>query len=507
MTSGAGDRRGVGQQAGAELADADAAGERAHGPWAARHRDRRRDGVEAEGREGGVHLAAKLGAAVDMGARVPELLGPHPRGGGPEPPLTARLSCGSESWEDHGVGEHTVHAEPVSAQLAIENERLQRALRARLSEEQALRRVATLVARAHEPGRVLTRVTEEVGRHLNADTAALARYDAPGWATIVALWSPPHVEPYFTVGRQIDLSPQTALGRVRATAAPARVDSYAGMPGRFVSEVRASGIRATVAAPIVADGLLWGAFVVSSRWGPWSEEAEQRLGVFAELVAHAVASVHTRLKLKESRARIVQAADDARRRIERDLHDGAQQRLVGVLISLRLAARAAEPATAAALERCIDEQLAALAELRDLARGLHPAVLVQHGLPSGLDMLAARSPVPVVVRAPPGPRLSPAAETALYFVAAEALTNVAKYAHASAAEVTLRSDGRWAEITIADEGVGGARPEVGGGVRGLCDRVEALGGRLTLASAPAAGTTVRARVPVATESPVITRLA
>jgi len=451
--------------------------------------------VEAEGREGGVHLAAKPGAAVGMGARVPELLGPHPRGGRPEPPLTARLSCGSDSWEDHGVGEHTVHAEPVSAQLAIENERLQRALRARLSEEQALRRVATLVARAHEPGRVLTRVTEEVGRHLNADTAAMARYDAPGWATIVALWSPPHVEPYFTVGRQIDLSPQTALGRVRATAAPARVDSYAGMPGHFVSEVRASGIRATVAAPILADGLLWGAFVVSSRSGPWSEEAEQRLGVFAELVAHAVASVHTRLKLKESRARIVQAADDARRRIERDLHDGAQQRLVGVLISLRLAARAAEPATAAALERCIDEQLAALAELRDLARGLHPAVLAERGLPAALEMLAARSPVPVVVRAPAGGRPAPALETALYFVAAEALTNVAKYAQASAAEVTLACGDGWAQITVADDGVGGADARAGGGLRGLCDRVEALGGQLSVTST-AAGTTVTARVPL-----------
>jgi signal transduction histidine kinase len=294
------------------------------------------------------------------------------------------------------------------------------------------------------------------------------------------------------------LVPQLALGRVYATGAPARVDSYEGMPGNFPAEVRASGIRATVAAPILVDGTLWGAFVASSRSQPWTAEAEARLAAFAELVAHAVANADARIKLKQSRARIVEAADDARRRIERDLHDGAQQRLVGVLISLRLAARAAEPATAAALERCIEDQLTALSELRDLARGLHPAVLVERGLPAALEMLAARSPVPVVVDAQVDRRLSPAHETALYFVAAEALTNVAKYAHASAAVVTLRADDRWAEIAVADDGVGGAKAQAGGGLRGLCDRVEALGGQLTLVSATA-GTSVTARVAVATD--------
>jgi len=398
------------------------------------------------------------------------------------------------------VDDRGVHAtEPYPAQLVVENERLQRALQARLNEEQALRRVATLVARAHEPGAVLARVSQEVGRHLNAHTAVTVRYDAADRATILATWTAPHVAPHFTVGRQIELAPQTALARVRATGAPARVDSYEGMPGSFPQEVRDSGIRATVAAPILVDGQLWGAFAAASRSAPWTSEAEVRLGAFAELVAHAVANVDARIKLKESRARIVQAADDARRRIERDLHDGAQQRLVGVLISLRLAARAAEPATAAALERCIDDQLRALAELRDLARGLHPAVLVERGLPAALEMLAARSPVPVIVDPQLDRRLSPAHETALYFVAAEALTNVAKYAHATAAEITLRADERWAEMTVADDGVGGAKTNAGGGLRGLCDRVEALGGSLTVASV-AAGTSVQARVPLTADS-------
>ena len=145
---------------------------------------------------------------------------------------------------------------PYRAQLVVENERLQLALRARLQEEEALRRVATLVARAHEPGAVLTRVTEEVGRHLQALTTVTVRYDPDGWGTIVAIWSAAPNQPAFTVGYRMELVPQLALGRVYATGAPARVDSYEGMPGSFPAEVRASGIRATVAAPVLVDGKL-----------------------------------------------------------------------------------------------------------------------------------------------------------------------------------------------------------------------------------------------------------
>jgi signal transduction histidine kinase len=163
-------------------------------------------------------------------------------------------------------------------------------------------------------------------------------------------------------------------------------------------------------------------------------------------------------------------------------------------------ARSAEPATATALRGCIEDLHTALAELRELARGLHPAVLTERGVPAALQTLAARSPVPVVLDADLDGRLPPAHEAALYFVAAEALTNVAKYAKASAVEVTLHGDDRWAEIAVADDGVGGARAEDGSGLRGLGDRVEALGGRLTLTSTRGHGTTVRARVPVAREN-------
>ena len=400
------------------------------------------------------------------------------------------------------MDDRAVHTtEPSPAQLEVENERLQGVLRARLKEEEALRRVATLVAREYAPEVVLALVTEEVGRHLNADTAATLRYDAPDRATVVAIWIAPHVPPSpFYVGKQIEVVPGMPTARVYETLAPARVDSYEGVPGRFAEELRARGSRGTVAAPILVDGRLWGVFAAGSTTEPFSSDSEARLGAFAELVAQAIANVDARIKLKESRARIVEAADDARRRIERDLHDGAQQRLVGVALSLRLVAKRAEPATAAAIDGCIEELLTSLAELRELARGLHPAVLTERGLVPALQMLAARSPVPVVLTADLDGRLLLAHEAALYFVAAEALTNVAKYAGATAAEVTLHGYNGWAEIVVADDGIGGAHTDGGSGLRGLCDRVEALGGRLTLASAPGAGTTVRARLPVATDS-------
>jgi len=279
------------------------------------------------------------------------------------------------------------------------------------------------------------------------------------------------------------------------------VDSYEGMAGEYAAELRRIGMRGAVAAPILVDGHLWGAVAAASTGDPFTSDAEARLGAFAELVGQAIANVDARIKLRESRARIVEAAYEARRRIERDLHDGAQQRLVGLALSLRLVARRAEPATATAIEGCIEELMTALAELRELARGLHPAVLSERGLQPALEMLAARSAVPVVLEAELDGRLPSAHEAALYFVAAEALTNVAKYAGANTATLTLRGDGRWAEISVTDDGVGGARIERGSGLRGLTDRVEALGGRLTVTSAPGEGTTVSARVPMVADVP------
>jgi len=397
------------------------------------------------------------------------------------------------------VDEQAVHAlDRASGALAVENERLQRELRARLEEERALRRVVTLVARQHEPEMVLRVVTEEVARHLGADAALTVRYDRPERATIVAEWSAPGVAAFPGDG-EIEMTPELAVAQVYATRAPGRADSYEDLSGAYPALLRQIGMRASVAAPILVDGHLWGAVAAASTAEPFPAGAEVRLGAFAELVAQAIANVDARVKLKESRARIVEAADEARRRIERDLHDGAQQRLVSLALSLRFLARRAEPATATAIEGCIEDLQTALADLRELARGLHPAVLTERGLQSALPSLTAHSPVPVVLDDRLEGRLPSAHETALYFVAAEALTNVAKYAGASTATVTLRSDDGWAEISIVDDGVGGARAEQGSGLRGLADRVEALGGRLAVASPPGEGTTVSARLPMAAE--------
>ncbi len=387
--------------------------------------------------------------------------------------------------------------EPVrdAIALSLENERLQLELRARLEEQQALRRVATTVARQHRPGEVLDLVTHEVARHLDADAAMLARYDGPGLATVLSDWAAPGLG-VFPSGEQITIGGPTALAQIQATHAPTRVDTYEGIAGDYPAQLRSLGVRASVAAPVIVDGELWGAVAAASVGPPFASDAEVRLGAFAELVAQAIANVDARQQLTESRARIVEAADEARRRIERDLHDGAQQRLVALAISLGMVAKSAEPRTAAAVETCVRELHTALDELRELARGIHPVVLTERGLEPALEALASRSPVPVRIDAELGDRLPPAQEAALYYVAAEALTNVAKHAHAAVTDVRLDLPDGWAQLTVSDDGVGGAAVGGGSGLRGLVDRLDALGGTISVTSSPGAGTTVRARVPL-----------
>ena len=380
-----------------------------------------------------------------------------------------------------------------SADLRAENERLQTALQARLDEVEALRRVATLVARNGAPEEVLDLVTREVARHLRADAAMTARFDGPNVATVLSDWAASGLDP-FPVNTPIALDPGTVLEQVQRTGRPARTDSYEELEGAHAEEVREIGMHAGVGAPILVDGELWGAVAAGSAGAPFTADSEQRLHAFAELVGQAIANVDARAKLRESRARIVEAADTARRKLERDLHDGAQQRLVGLAIQLRLLTLRLGPD--AGIEPCIQELLDALEELRDLARGLHPAVLSERGLVPALEALATRSPVPAVVDATLAARLPEPQEVAFYFVAAEALANVAKYAGATQVEIRVRDTGDGAWIEIADDGAGGASPGGGSGLRGLRDRVEALDGRLRVESPPGVGTTVRAEVPL-----------
>jgi PAS domain S-box-containing protein len=367
----------------------------------------------------------------------------------------------------------------------------------RLADEQAaLRRVATAVAAEHESTRLFALVSEEVGRLLDARTAHMFRFDPDGQAgSIIGGWglSPEHVLP---AGTRMKLDGDTAVTRVWRTGRAARMDSYEEAEGELAAQLRGWGVRAVVAAPVFLGGSLWGAVVVSSMDpDPFPEDAEQRISYFAELAAQALANAQAREELAASRARIVAAGDAERRRLERNLHDGAQQRLVSLALMLRLAAR--RHPDDADLARAGDELSQALQELRELARGIHPAVLTERGLEPAVRALADRAPVPVELAVSLGDdRLPGPVEAAAYYVVSEALTNVAKYADATLVHVTIeRVAPDLAQITVSDDGVGGAHPDSGTGLRGLSDRVEALNGRLTIDSPLGTGTTLRATLP------------
>jgi signal transduction histidine kinase len=198
-----------------------------------------------------------------------------------------------------------------------------------------------------------------------------------------------------------------------------------------------------------------------------------------------------------SRARIVAATDEERRRLERDLHDGAQQRLVGLSLKLALAQVGADPAAADALASAQADLEGALAELREFARGVHPSILREDGLDAALETLARRASVPVDVSGSVGERLPDAVELATYFFVSEALTNVAKHAGASRVDVTVDVRGAVLRVSVADDGVGGAEADIGSGLAGLADRLAALGGTLEIESAPGLGTTLSATIPCA----------
>jgi PAS domain S-box-containing protein len=346
--------------------------------------------------------------------------------------------------------------------------------RRRLADEQAaLRRVATLVARGVSPSEVFDAVAAEMAQLLGAESTHLLRYDPDGAAQIVAAHGPAREPP--------DLA-----ARVWQTGRAARVDG----PGPV----------AAVGAPIVVNGSLWG--LALAAWGAReavSSGAEGRMAQFTELVATAVANADSRAELTASRARVVAAADEARRRIERDLHDGTQQRLVALALALR--------ATEAKVPDDLDELRAELSDaaqglagavedLQEYARGIHPVVLSKGGLAPALKTLARRSPVPVELRVGAPGRLATGVEVAAYYVVSEALANAAKHARASVVYVDLEAGGSAVEVTIRDDGVGGADPGDGSRLTGLRDRVEALGGTIEIASANGRGTRLHARIPL-----------
>jgi signal transduction histidine kinase len=372
--------------------------------------------------------------------------------------------------------------------------------RRRLLEEQAaLRRLAILVAGEPDPDRLFDLVSEQAARVLCVESTAVARYEQDDTATVVGRWSAPGLGG-IPVGTVVRLDGDGTLVRVRRTRVPARIDDYEGIEGEPAQRAREAGFRSMAAAPITVSGGLWGALVVGTGQDePLPEDTEQRLGAFAELVAVAVSSADAWQRLLESRARIVQASDAERRRLERNLHDGAQQLLVSALLQLRVLDRRLQSGEDVRdlVANAIDHLHRAHDELRELAKGLHPRSLVEGGLRPALRALAEDAPLLVELAAVPDARLPEPAEVAAYFVVAEALTNVVKYAQATRAVVRVVHDEAWLSVEVGDDGVGGADAAVGSGLRGLADRVEALRGRLEVESPAGGGTTVRARIALA----------
>jgi signal transduction histidine kinase len=370
-------------------------------------------------------------------------------------------------------------------------------LEALLAEQAALRRVATLVARETEPGQLFDCVCEEIGRLLGVESTDITRYEDDGTATVVGTWTAGG-EPSFPVGSSVPVEGETVSAKLYRSGRPERVDDYAGVAGDLAARLREFGVRSVVGAPVNVAGRLWGAIMaVSYRPYTFPADTEQRIADFAELVTAALANVDAREQLAASRARIVEAGYEERRRLERDLHDGAQQELVGVILGLRLARQKLPHAPDEARE-LVDEALeraeAGIRDLRDLAAGIHPSVLTERGLGAALEALAGRSPVSVDIETVETDGLPAAVETTAYFLVAEALTNAAKHARCERVEVSVRIDDGWAVVEVRDDGVGGADPSAGSGLRGLADRVSALGGRLEIESPPEEGTTIRARI-------------
>ena len=369
----------------------------------------------------------------------------------------------------------------------------------RLAEEQAaLRRVATLVARGAPAVEVFGAVTEEAGQLLQADQTTMSRYESDDTATIVAGWS--KTGDVLPIGERPRLGGKNLMTIISQTRRPARIASTAQASGDEIAVIRPAGLRSGVGTPIIVQGRLWGVMIANStNEQALAPDTEARLASFTDLVATAIANTEHLAQLTASRARVVATADETRRRIERDLHDGAQQRLVSLRLALRAAQMTVPPQLGELedeLEQVADGLEGVLDELREMARGIHPAILAKVGLAPALKTLARRWTVPVKLDVRAVARLPERVEVAAYYVVSEALTNAAKHAQASLVNVEVETVEGALRLCVRDDGVGGADPIRGSGLVGLRDRVEALGGAITIQSPPGSGTAVRVELPL-----------
>ena len=373
---------------------------------------------------------------------------------------------------------------------------------ARLADEQAaLRRVATLVAEGVRPAKIFSAVSDEVGQLFATHVAAVVRFD-PEDQAVVLVGAAQQVAAEFA-GARWGLDNAGASAHVYHTGRSARMSGayLASVDGPISAGFGRLGTMCTVASPIVVEGRLWGAMVVAA-----SEElppdAEERMEKVGELVATAIANAESKSELAASRRRIVAASDDARRRIERDLHDGIQQRLVSLGLAVRVA-QSGLPSDLSDLRSELSQIATGLAEaveeLQELSRGIHPAILAQGGLAPALRTLARRSAIPIALDIRTDARLPAPIEVAAYYVMSEALANAAKHAQASRIDISVTPRDGHLMLSIRDDGIGGADRSRGSGLVGLTDRVEALGGSISIESPPGIGTRITAELPLELE--------
>ena len=366
-------------------------------------------------------------------------------------------------------------------------------------EQAALLRVAMLVARDEPLEALHAAVSEEVVTLLGAEAGAVMRFIGDERAVIVGVHRIGGVRG-LPVNAELDFDrANSALGIARRTLLPARRTYGKDPRGEFSYLMRSVGLKATVAAPIPLHGEAWGALIAST-----SEEeqlppgSEQRLVGLAGLLAQGLVNADARAELAASRVRLVEAGDELRRRLERELHEGAQQHVVALALKLRVACGRALPGSeeAGLLADVLADAMEASAELGEMARGLHPAVLSERGLAAALQVLVARAALPVHLRELPGRRFVPVIETTVYVMAMEAIANAARHAHATECTLRVADDGDRLTVEVRDNGIGGATARAGGGLENLSDRAAAIGARCLLDSPSGGGTAVRLEIPV-----------
>jgi PAS domain S-box-containing protein len=378
---------------------------------------------------------------------------------------------------------------------AIANSEARDNLRRLVDEQAALRRVATLVAEGAAPAALFSAVTEEVAGLFEPAAVTLNRYERDVCTVLAATGIG------FPIGSRWPLDVDSLAARVYTAGRPVHVANYTDIAGATPREIwEGHPSESDLGVPIVVDGSLWGVFCVATpELDRNPSETAERIGRFTELVATAVSNATMRAEVAASRARVIAAGDESRRRIERDLHDGAQQQLVTLALELR-SAGGRVPAGLEDLRtevgRHADRLTSVIEELREMSRGIHPAILTEGGLSPAVEALALRSPVPVRLNIRSERRLPDGIEVAAYYVVSEALTNAAKHAEASRVQIDLHVEEETLCLSVVDDGVGGAKLSGGSGLIGLKDRVEALGGTIDVASPPGSGTRLEVEIPL-----------